>query len=303
MGIFNNSTTFPKAPAAGGVSGSLYDQGPLLLDVKQNAVLALSLWKLRTNYDGPCAKVRRFSDGTAQDFGFVDNYLDTAAVDSFLGVSGDGFMLDHYDQSGYGNDAGQATALMQPRLVVGGAYRLDSNGKKTINYTLINTHMRVQPNPSLKADKFTVSLVGNKDVAGGENWETFFQKAPASWDDGFGITALDEAEVNFGVWLQNYTNKVLSFAQGSVNNMSIIQMTYDQVNLSGNLNGTDLGTDNYAGTVEQGDETILIGAFNQSGDGSLQGNISEVIMWPEDLSTEDIEYVRTDKSNRYGIAI
>lgn len=71
-------------------------------------------------------KVRRDSDNTEQDIGFVKGILDTVSLLSFVG-NGNGFVRKWYDQSGNGNDCGQTNATYQPKIVNSGSvYTLNS---------------------------------------------------------------------------------------------------------------------------------------------------------------------------------
>lgn len=119
---------------ATGRSSSYY----YLLDIYPNATAAYSMFKLKSSYTGYCMKVRRSSDDTEQDIGFVNNYLDTASLLSFVGANS-GYISKWYDQSGNVNDAVQATNANQPRIVNSGT--LDSfNGRamyKTLDGTLM----------------------------------------------------------------------------------------------------------------------------------------------------------------------
>jgi hypothetical protein len=93
----------------------------LLLDVYPNASIAYSLRKLRTAYTGNAIRVRRSSDNTETDIGFVSNQLDTAAISTFCGA-GNGFVTTWYDQSGNNNNASQATASFQPQIYFSGSF-------------------------------------------------------------------------------------------------------------------------------------------------------------------------------------
>ena len=106
---------------------------PPLLDDYPSAAAAYSLRKLRTAYTGSAIRVRRASDNTEQDIGFVNNVLDTSALISFCG-SGNGFVKTWYDQSGNGRDATQTTAANQPQIVSSGSV-LTENGKPCVNFT------------------------------------------------------------------------------------------------------------------------------------------------------------------------
>jgi len=94
----------------------------LLLDLFP-ADLAYSFRKLSSSYAGNCIRVRRSSDNTEMDIGFVSNYLDTAALLSFVG-GGSGFVKTKYDQSGNGNNKTNSNNSQQPRIVNGGTLEL-----------------------------------------------------------------------------------------------------------------------------------------------------------------------------------
>jgi hypothetical protein len=93
---------------------------PLLLDAYPNSYMAYSMFKLRTAYAGSCLRVRRSSDNNEQDIGFVNNYLDTASLLTFVGAN-NGFVVKWYDQSGNVRDLSRATAVNQPQIVVSGS--------------------------------------------------------------------------------------------------------------------------------------------------------------------------------------
>jgi hypothetical protein len=94
-----------------------------LLDTYPNAAAAYSLRKLRTAYTGNAIRVRRSSDNTEQDFGFVNNVLDTASLLTFCGA-GNGFVTTWYDQSGNARNSTQTTAANQPQIVSSGSLLL-----------------------------------------------------------------------------------------------------------------------------------------------------------------------------------
>jgi trimeric autotransporter adhesin len=97
--------------------GSYASAVPLLLDTYP-AAAAYSLRKLRNGYTGAAIRVRRSSDNTEQDIGFVGVDLDTASLLSFVGA-GNGFVTTWYDQQGSFNVT-QSTLANQPQIVASG---------------------------------------------------------------------------------------------------------------------------------------------------------------------------------------
>lgn len=112
----------------------------LILDSYPGASLAFSLRRLRDAYNGSCIKVRRSSDNAEQEFGFVNNFLDTAGILSFCG-NGDGFVVLWFEQSfGNGNNivvAEQYSASNQPKIVNAGSLIL-SGGLPCISFDGVN---------------------------------------------------------------------------------------------------------------------------------------------------------------------
>jgi hypothetical protein len=105
---------------------------PLLLDTYPGAAVAYSLRKLSSTYNGSAIRVRRSSDNTEQDIGFVSNELDTATLLTFCGLS-NGFVTTWYDQSGNSVNAIQSTAANQPRIITTGTIETQSS-KPTIYF-------------------------------------------------------------------------------------------------------------------------------------------------------------------------
>ena len=100
-----------------------------LLDQYSGAAAAYSLRLLDCDYAGSAIRVRRSSDNTEQDIGFVNGNLDTATLKTFVGTGGtdDGFVVTWYDQSGNSRNATQATTTLQPFIMNDGViYRIGS---------------------------------------------------------------------------------------------------------------------------------------------------------------------------------
>jgi hypothetical protein len=77
-----------------------------------------SFRKINPSYSGPCITVRRSSDDTTQNIGFVSDVLDESSLLSFVG-SGDGFITTWFNQIGSINFV-QSTNSLQPKIVISG---------------------------------------------------------------------------------------------------------------------------------------------------------------------------------------
>ena len=113
-------------------SNEVWSSYAYLLDDYSGAAAAYSLRLLRSAYTGSAIEVRRASDNSTQDIGFVNNELDVSTLESFCSGT-NGFLTKWYDQSGNGYDATQTTAANQPQIVSSGSVILE-NGKPSINF-------------------------------------------------------------------------------------------------------------------------------------------------------------------------
>lgn len=156
----------------------------LLLDLYPSAAAAYSLRKLRTAYSGAAIRVRRSSDNTETDIGFVNNVLDTTTLLTFIG-SNSGFISNWYDQSGNAKNATQATMALQPIIVNSGTI-INKNTKPSILFastrlslssnftgtagTLINLSATTTDPPALNNGQ-PFGGIGNNVVGGHQPYE------------------------------------------------------------------------------------------------------------------------------------
>jgi hypothetical protein len=126
-GLLNSNTPTLKATTMRGGGGGYTP----LFDTYTGSQIGYSMFKLRTAYTGYCLRVRRTSDNTTQEIGFVDNYLNVADLLDFVGAS-NGRVVKWYDQTGSGNDLTQTVdATAQPQIVNSGSL-ITRNGIATI---------------------------------------------------------------------------------------------------------------------------------------------------------------------------
>ncbi len=135
----------------------------LFLDLYESAALAVSVRKLKLTYSGNCLRVRRSSDNTEQDIGFLNNYLDTASLISFVGANS-GFIVKWYDQSGNSNDLVQSTTANQPKIINAGVL-LTQNGKACITFDGTNDNFDLTASITA-AVSWSALLVSRRRTAG-----------------------------------------------------------------------------------------------------------------------------------------
>ncbi len=262
-GIYLASLT-PPAPAFS-----------FLLDTYSGASAAYSLRKLSSTYSGNCIRVRRSSDNTEQNIGFVNNVLDTASLLSFVGA-GNGFVTTWYDQSGGGNNIFTASAVEQPAIVAGGIL-VTENGKPSVYFDGSNDMLQIQG----------IIGINNSSIFGA--FRTITQTAE---DVPFGYGQTQQT----GKVRAIYTAGVLGFATwggefvSSLSSISTTLYLYSAIQ-----NGTSVTIDKNAstqsGTINAPSTSVNLYYCMGSLNGGLQGNYythmyaSEFIFYPSEQST------------------
>jgi hypothetical protein len=248
---------------------------PLLLDVNTGAAAAYSLRKLRTAYTGAAIRVRRSSDNTEQDIGFVGVDLDTVSLKNFVGA-GNGFMTRWYDQSGNARNATQTTAANQPRVVALGNLTY-LNGKPTVGFIQSNTSNLVVPVINTSPGNLSAFFALNNVQTSGAGYlfDAQTSRTVLAIRDGeiapFDNYAFYDGGAAFKLSSTTTTtgNQLLSYilgGSGSIfrNGVSILSTTYTQRALGG---------------------TIRIGTAFNAGGNTWDGNLSEVVLYNSDQSS------------------
>lgn len=138
------------------IANSRISQVSPILDTYTGSAGAFSIYKERTAYSGSCIRVRRSSDNSESDIGFVGNYIDTSSLLSFVGAN-DGFVTTFYDQSGNSRNLTQSTATFQPKIVSSGSLNT-SGGIATIVFDGTNDYLRNNALGSLYSGGNTVQM-------------------------------------------------------------------------------------------------------------------------------------------------
>ena len=148
----------------GGIETNIRDYYSLyLLDIYTGASVAYSVRKLKSGITN-CMRIRRSSDNSEQDIGFVNGYLDTASITSFVG-SNDAFVVTWYDQSGNSNNLTQSTASQQPKIVSSGTIITDGS-KASMTFDGSNDYMSLGSALTISG-AFTSFSVAKRTSSGG----------------------------------------------------------------------------------------------------------------------------------------
>lgn len=228
-----------------------------LITYRKDAVIAYSLRKVSNNEtysdSDPCIKVRRSSDNTLLDIGFVDNELDTASLLTFCGV-GNGYIHTIYDQAGNANNAVQTDNAKQPLIVTAGVVNVDpDNGLPSWLYDGVDDFFNITTtfNPAVNLFQtavFNRNATGNVTLGNSTDdlssglWfpigddRIFTILGPASYDHGANVTAgtvLLTTSHNSSNDTKVYVNGVLHSTVNELENNNM----YEYVNRLGAFHG------------------------------------------------------------------
>jgi hypothetical protein len=135
-----------------------------ILDEYQ-AYIGLSLRQLKATATR-AVRVRRTSDNTETDIGFVKGDFDTATFSSFIGVS-EGRIVTLYDQSGAGRNATQNSQALQPRIdlnIKNGKPAIFWNGGQVLSYAGVNFLSGLNPSFSIITTFSTTNISTVNDL-------------------------------------------------------------------------------------------------------------------------------------------
>jgi hypothetical protein len=269
--------------------GSFASAVPLLLDLYP-AEVAYSVRKLSSSAT-VAIRVRRSSDNTEQDIGFVGNDLDTAALLSFVGA-GSGFVTKWYNQGidGSAYDLPQTSAITQPRIVNSGV--IDVKGLLPAVYFDGGDSLKITASGYLSSDPISSFSVSASNSTGtvGVIWSTSNTNQVTVFQDSR-ITLNRNLFVN-GLFFAN-----LSIARVDTNQRLLSSFINVSKNMSAFDNGATGGTATYTGTRS----TTGI-ALGEQGVGitPLNGYIQEVIIFKSNQSANRAS-IETNINTYYGI--
>jgi hypothetical protein len=146
---------------------------------------AYSLNKTKSSYTGSCIEVRRSSDNTTTNIGFVNGVIDTASLLAFTGTGAldNGFVKTWYDQSGNSINYSQTTLGSQPKIVSAGTV-ITQNLKPAVSFDGIDDFLSVS-NAVVQNSSFTSIAIFNPVVI---TTAANYVNNDAVWSDGINTT-------------------------------------------------------------------------------------------------------------------
>jgi len=259
-----------------------------LLNDYSGAAAAYSLRLLDNTYTGDAIVVRRASDNTTQNIGFVNNELDTASLESFCSGT-DGFVTTWYDQSGNANNATQATASSQPKIVSSGSTILE-NGKAVVQFDGINDNIK---NTAFSLDE-TINL--SNAIVAKFNSILATQYIYASRKVSTNRSAIGIGAANGILSYQKRTDviRTKSISVDSSQKLIFTENITPELYLN---SSSSTGSD---GIYNSGSDNSLYIGSNSNNTQYLNANIQELIFWQIDQSSNQ-SGIQTNINSHYNI--
>jgi hypothetical protein len=249
------------------------------------AAAAYSLRDLAGYGNTTVVRVRRGSDNAEKDFSAAE--VSDGTLVAWVGAGNDGFVETWYDQSGNGNDAVQAVAGSQPKIVDAGTYlgKLDFDGV---------SNLLSGPDIALGDGSKSAFVVSKPDSIGPS--PTVNLRASSTTGGAYAITPEVAVRCAGVTWI--------SSSPASTSENSLISAIYTSGNLhtgqSVYLNGASVtrtsGTD---GTLVDSSGSLFIGATNAT-TSEFDGSINEIIIYDSDQSANR-EAIENNINNQYDI--
>lgn len=260
------------------------------LDSVTGAVAAYGLRKLRTAYAGKAIRVRRSSDNGESDIGFnASGDLDTAALLSWV-LTGNGYIVTWYDQSGNGlNATMSSTPGNQPLIVISGA--INTLGTHpAIQFNGSNTYLSTASSALFPtgAGNRTLNIV--EQVTNASDWYAGYAWGDTTSSGASGIIVGSQVGIHGYGW--DVTGAVTADT-----NPHVVTVTYNGSTVSGYLDSTSVVSPNTTSYSTTANTPLLIG---KTVDGhNMPGNESEIIIYGSVLTAPQRTTLVTNQTNYY----
>ncbi len=313
ISIYGSGGSFKFTPSTPIPANSYYVKGvgefdteisvsssPLPLNGLTGSTGAFSLRKLESSYSGNAIQVRRASDNTTQDIGFVNNQLDTTTLNSFCSGT-DGFVTIWYNQSDTNNNAIQTASSNQPKIYDSSTGVELENGKPAINFIKANSNwLEVADNTFGHIQDAISNFSVFKINTGTTFYPVIFSKSySANGGIAFNLNAngtlldmfIDGSKAFNGVGSDIRGSQVL------FNNINLLGSNGLKMYIDSTLISQQTTTQNLTGTNTY---KFAIGRNNQGNSYYTDGTIQEIILFSND-QTSNKTTIETDINTNYSI--
>lgn len=247
--------------------------------------VAYGVRQLAAAYAGNAVQIRRASDNTTQNIGFVSHNFDAASFTTFCSAT-TCFVATWYDQSGNAANVSQATAANQPQLLLN-----QQNSQPALTFN--GSAQMLAGNLSSTISAMSLSTVAEYTDANAIY--TLFEVVPSGGGLFSGESFFSQTTTGFVARRFNFNDAILTAISGPTNGTFFQAFgnyngTLSQINMNG-VGGVD-------STATQAQPNLLSMAIGESQDEvhfPLLGSISEFLIFSPVLSSGNQTSVRSNQ--------
>ena len=259
--IYINPYAFPAAGAS-------------FLDTYPGALAAYSLRSLSSSVTN-VVRVRRSNDNAESDF--TAAAVSDGTLASWVGAGNNGFVRTWYDQSGNGQNAGQATSANQPQIVSSGSLiTAGTNAKPSFLYSgaqRMSVSLGSSPNGRTAMSLISVAFPTQEILSNGTRACVHIPET-GSWGSIFHNVATNAFRYRFGTGQDN-NNQTLTLSLTAAISQTFKESTAEYVR----LNGTSYTRGTAALSTTANNATTLNLGQGENTTFQFNGKMSEVIMY------------------------
>lgn len=263
-----------------------------------NLVAFYSLRKL-SGYSGSAIRVRRSSDNSEQDIGFIGSVLDTTSLLSFVG-SNNGYVTKWYEQTGLGNDLFNTSTTEQPLIVSSGVLNT-SGGQECVYFDGVDDRLvEVSPYIDFTTNgQFSVfSVFEPKVINPGTNHVLIHvDRFTPRVSQIFRISGSKPQMISFNTTGNSFTNT--NNTTLSINTKYVSSSIRRQNDIEIYLNGSSILPTTTTGTARNKTTILEIGRRLTSE--AFNGNAFEFKIYNGDLDNTSKQNVENEIISYYGI--
>lgn len=247
--------------------------------------------KLDKNYAGGSLRVRRSSDSTELDIGFINNDLDIADLLAFTG-GGDGFIRTLYGQQNSIN-LNQTNTSFQPKIVSSGSL-ITEHGKPAMLFDGAGDYLTAGNMLNSIDGTILGFSVGDLTSTGGF---LFGKSIAANEGNRYGVfTTAGSTRAQ----LRTNTNANADTTSASLYGKKLFTINYDKLKTDLSVNNAIVSTTNLSGSLSTSTRDFEVGRFSGSSSFNLNGTCQEIVMYLTDNSS-NITGIQNNIIGYYGL--
>jgi len=222
MGAFKGWQNLSSNPLFAGFP-NLYggdNSTSMFFNLFANGLLGFSVRKLKSDYNGPCLRIKRASDSVESDIGFAGNFINESEISSFCGVS-IGHVVRWYNQLDQTNYLSSPSLSTAPTIYNGSSIN-KVNNLPALLFNGSSHYMALLTNITITPNAFSIYYTYKQNVTAGASFRIQVKEDPTRfyplWDNaGTLYTGLNASATSINCGAVSLLQEIASVFCGSSN--------------------------------------------------------------------------------------